>query len=136
MRVLATWEPDDLPAIHTTPADMLAPLGMIPGVDGGGFFGVAFDPSDDAKTFDDSGLTWARETPRGIELSRHPEAEILNYPQAAAMIDRWRATTDHEIGQSIYDRWSNFAVEAWLVLTSATRREESRRLDKAGSSGC
>lgn len=131
MRTLATWEPGDLPSVFGTPAEMLPALGMIPGVDGGGFFGVAFDPREDFEESAALNIGWARETARGIEIKRHPETEILNHPKPAVMLDRWRATTNREIGQDKYDRWSNFAIECWLVLTSATRREESRRLERS-----
>ena len=130
---MTVWNPDDLPSWIDCSPELLEPLGMIEGVDADRWFSTAWDARPDCSRFSDSGLSWARESAKGIELKRHPEAALLGFPFASAIVDRWRCTTSRELTEGHYDRWSNYAIEAWVTMLGASRREESRRLKGAHS---
>ncbi|OUU80663.1 MAG: hypothetical protein CBC38_00820 [Gammaproteobacteria bacterium TMED78] len=134
MRVLATWDPADLPSPIETSAENLVELGMMPRIDSRGWFSKCWDPREDAPKIDSLGLSWAQETPRGIQLKRHPEIAILDYPEEFEMVDRWRSSTSRDLTPDHYDTWSNFAIECWLTMTGATRREEVRQV-RGGENG-
>lgn len=128
MRVLATWDPHVLPSpFEARPIEDEAALGLIPGVDASEWFVGAWDPSG-AATDDEDLHEYIRETVRGVEVCRHPEAILRDTPRLWDVVSMWRSGVSHDLSRADYAELTNFEIECWLVLRAAHQREEIRRI--------
>lgn len=128
------WDPTTLPSPHEGTIELHASIGALPGVDAEERFAATWDPREDYvprleiedKTF--------RESERGIDALRHPEAVLRESPRLWDVISKWRSGVTHELTRADYARLTNFEIECWLTMIGAHNRETERRL-KHGWSG-
>lgn len=128
MRVLATWDPQALCALHVArDLEESAELGLLPGINASGWFATSWDQRDDFDStleLDDGPM---RETTRGIEARRHPEAMLRDTPRLWDVVSMWRCGVSHDLTREDYESSTNFDLECWLTMVSAHRRETDRR---------
>lgn len=137
LRVLATWDPEALPAPHdaTRSIEDDAALGILPGANARSWFSGAWDQrpefvATEQDVEDDDG--YIRETARGIELRRHPEAVLRDSPRLWDVVAMWRSGVERELTREQYAHLPNFEVECWMTLVSASNREMERRIKRGG----
>jgi len=115
-------------------------LGLVPGQDARSSFARRYDRRED---YDGGALssagpsTWATETPKGLELRRHPLVESLDprYDVAVDVLGRYRAGLGLELTSVEVEGWSGYELDCWAVIRGAHYREEARRVRERGSAG-
>ncbi len=128
MRVLATWDPEVLPALHDAlSVEESAAMGALPDVDAPDWFAMAFDPRGECAEPDDIGCSYFLETVEGIHTKRHPEAILRDSPRLWDVVGRWRSGVTRDISRADYAELDNFELECWLTLLAASNREQERR---------
>lgn len=138
LRVLATWDPDCLPAPHDVrDLEEEEALGLLPGVNARAWFAMTWDPRADFRPEEDEfdGVEddeYARETKRGIELRRHPEAMLRDRPHLWAVVGKWRSGVEREVTHERYERATHFELECWLIMLAAHNRALERRMERRG----
>lgn len=103
---------------------------MLPGINAHDWFATAWDPRDDvvlAELDQEGDDAEVRETVRGIECRRHPEAMLRDRPRLWDVVSMWRCGVSHDLTREDYEGLSNFDLECWITMVGAHRREEARR---------
>lgn len=132
LRVLATWDPKALPAPHIVrECEDESRLGLLPDTDADDWFAQAWDPQDDYVPNEHDEFAYIRETPRGIEMRRHPESVLRDTPRLWDSVSKWRSGLSQELTRAEYDTLTNYEIECWLTLRAAHNREIERRMRTA-----
>lgn len=118
--------------------DEAADRGHLPGINAKGWLNAYWDPREDydpTTSEPETDETWARETPAGVELRRHPEVELGARPWLWPAVRRFRAGLRRELTSHEIETWSAIDVECWHVLVAAEARERARRLRRKVDGG-
>ena len=119
LRVLATYQPSDLPRLSLDP-EIALQLGQVPGISAEGRYAIQWDRR---REYTASDYGWIGEDAGGIWMTRHPISAVATYPELAPILGRWESG-QRELTPADYDTLAARTWDALACMQSAAQRRD------------